>query len=248
MAEPQRDQDDGDSLPATAEQQYRTAFCALKHTRSSYKPAINVDSRLPFDASSEVYGSEDLALAVGSGKDRGGGRSALGEEVKRAGSQREQGGRNSSLATPDSSIKQQSRTVFRALNHTRSSYKPAIYMDSGWSFDASSEVFGGEDLDLAVEKGKVRGGRGSVFGEGVKRAAGQREQDGGDAFRDTTDSSMRQQQRTAFCALKDTRSRYKSAINVDSGLPFDASSKVFWGEDLVLAVGSGRVRRTGRYI
>ena len=35
---------------------------------------------------------------------------------------------------------------------------------------------------------------------------------------------------------------------VDSGLSFDASSEVYGGEDLALAAGGGRARRTGRYI
>ena len=112
----------------------------MKHTRSSYKPAIYADSGLSFDDSSGVYGGEDLALEVGSGKVRGGSSSDWEEGVKMAGSQREQDGGDSFLATADS-IKQQYRTAFCALKHTRSSYKPAIYMDSGLSFDASSEVF-----------------------------------------------------------------------------------------------------------
>ena len=42
-------------------QQHRTAFCALKHTRSSYKPAVYyVDSELSFDVSSQVYGGKDF--------------------------------------------------------------------------------------------------------------------------------------------------------------------------------------------
>ena len=85
-------------------------------------------------------------------------------------------------------------------------------MDSGSSFDAFSEVYGGEGLALAVGSGKVRGGRGSVFGEGAKRAGSHREQDGGDSFPATTDSSIKQQYRTAFCALNHTRSSYKPAI------------------------------------
>ena len=177
-AGPQRERDGGDSFLATADsikQQYRTAFCALKHICSSFKPAIYyVDSGLSFDASSEVYGGEDLALAVGNGKFVGGSCSVLGAGVKRAGSQRERDGGDSFLATADS-IKQQYRTAFCALKHTRSSYKPDIFMDSGFSFDASSEVYGGEDMALAVGSGKLMGGRGSVLGKGVKRAGSHRE-------------------------------------------------------------------------
>ena len=55
------------------------------------------------------------------------------------------------------------------------------------SFDASSEVYGGENLNLAVENGKLKDGRGSVLGEGMKRAGPQRERDGGDYFLATTD-------------------------------------------------------------
>ena len=122
---------------------------ALKHTRSSYKPAIYVDSGLSFDASSEVYMGKDLDRAVGSGKLKGGSGSVLGEGMKRAGPQRERDG-GDFLATADS-IRQQHRTAFCALKHTRSSYKATIYcVDSGLSFDASSDVYGGEELALAA--------------------------------------------------------------------------------------------------
>ena len=206
----QRERDGGDSFLATADslrQQYRTAFCALEHTRSSYKPAIYMDSGLSFDTSSEAYGWDDLARAVGSGKLKGGrGSSVFGEGVKRVGSQRERDGGDSFPATTDS-IRQQHRTAFCALKHTHGSYKPDIYyVDGGMSFDTSSEVYGGEDLALAVGSGKLKGGRGSVFGEGAKRAGSQREQYGGDFFLATTDSSIKQQYRTVFCALSHTRS------------------------------------------
>ena len=101
------------------------------------------------------------------------------------------------------------------------------------------------DFALAVGSGKVRDGSSSVFGGGVKRAGPQRERDGVDS---TTDS-IRQQHRTAFCALKHTRSSYKPAIYyVDSGLSFDASSEVYRGKDLALAAGGVRGTRTGRYM
>ena len=65
------ERDVGDSLLATTDssiwQQYRTIFCALKHTRSSYKQVIYLDSALPFDASLEAHGKGDVALV-----DRGG--------------------------------------------------------------------------------------------------------------------------------------------------------------------------------
>ena len=110
-----------------------------------------------------------------------------------------------------------------------SSYKPAIFMDGGLSFDTSSEVYGGESLDRAVGSGKLKGGGGSGLGEGMKRAGPQRERDGGDSSLATTDS-ITQQHPTAFCALKHTRSSYKPAVYyVDSGLSFDASSEVYGG-------------------
>ena len=63
----------------------------------------------------------------------------------------------------------------------------------------------------------------------MTRARPRREQGGGDSFLATTDS-IRQQHRTAFCALKHTHSSYKLAIYyVDSGLSFDACSKVHGG-------------------
>ena len=43
-------------------------------------------------------------------------------------------------------------------------------MDRGSSFDGPWEVIGGEDLYLAVEIGKVRGGNRSVWEAGMKRA------------------------------------------------------------------------------
>ena len=42
-------------------------------------------------------------------------------------------------------------------------------MDSGSSFDASSEVFAGGDLPLAVGSGKVSGGNNVFGGEGRER-------------------------------------------------------------------------------
>ena len=84
--------------------------------------------------------------------------------MKRAGPKRERDGGDSFLAPTDSN-RQQYRTAFCALNvRVRSSYpyKPTLFMDSGLSFDASSEVYGQEDLHLAVESGKLKGGSGSV--------------------------------------------------------------------------------------
>ena len=234
-AESRRERHGGDSFLDTTDtnikQQYHTVFCALNHTRSSYKLDIYVGSGLSFDASSEVFGGEDLALAVGSGKLKGGSGRVWKERMKSAGPHRERDGGDFFLATTDG-IRQQYCTAFCALKHTRSSYKPDVYyMDIGLSFDASSEVYGGEDLALAVGIGKGRGGSSSVREEGVKRAGPQRERDGGDFFLATTDS-IKQQYRTAFCALKHTRGSYKPAIYVDIGLSFDASLEVYGGGGL----------------
>ena len=59
--EPQRERDGGDSFLATTDastqQQYRTAFCALKdNTRGSHKVSVDMGSGLSFDASSEALG------------------------------------------------------------------------------------------------------------------------------------------------------------------------------------------------
>ena len=93
------------------------------------------------------------------------GASVWEEDVRRAGPQRDQDGGESFLATTDS-IRQQYRTAFCALKHTRSTYKPAIYVDSGLSFDASSEMYAGEDLALVVGSRKVRGGSSRFWGDG----------------------------------------------------------------------------------
>ena len=184
-------------------------------------------------SSNDGYTIHRSSPTIRNSKVRGGSSSSSvwEEGVKRAGSQRERDGGDSFLTTADG-IRQQYHTAFGVLKHTRSSYKPAIYMDIGLSFDASSEVYGGRDLALAVTSGKLMGGRGSVFGEGVKRAGPQRERDGGDSFLATTDTSIKQQYRTAFCALKHTRSSYEPAIYMDSGLSFGASSGVHGGGGL----------------
>ena len=70
----------------------------------------------------------------------------------------------------------------------------------------------GEGVALAVEIGKVRGGNISVWGRRLKRAELQTERDGGDSFLDAADSSIEQQYRIAFCALKYTRSTTEPAI------------------------------------
>ena len=89
-------------------------------------------------------------------------------------------------------------------------------------------------------------GRGSVWGERVKRAGSQRERDGGDSSPATTDTSIKQQYRSAFCALKHTRSSCKPALYyVASGSSFDASSEVYRGEDSALVAGNGKVRGRG---
>ena len=70
-------------------------------------------------------------------------------------------------------------------------------------------------MTIAVGVGKVKGGN-SVRGRGVKRAELQRARRS--SFLDTLDSSIQQRYRAAFCALKNTRSSHKPAIDMDSGL------------------------------
>ena len=88
-------------------------------------------------------GKEDRALAVGGGRVRGTGskgsastwREGLENKVEEP--QEERDGRDSLLGTTDSSVDQQHRTTFCASKRARSSYKPAIFMDSGFLVDAS---------------------------------------------------------------------------------------------------------------
>ena len=99
-------------------------------------------------------------------------RGVGGIEKKVKEQQREREGRVSLLGIADSSVDQQHRTTFCALEHVRSSYKPAILMGSGFLADASSGVLGGEDWALAVGGGRDRGtgskGSGSTWGEGLE--------------------------------------------------------------------------------
>ena len=84
-----------------------------------------------------MLGKEDWALAVGGGRIRGTGSESSGKtlENKDEEPQGERDGRDSLLATTDSSVDQQHRTTFCELKHARSSYKPAIFMDSGFLVD-----------------------------------------------------------------------------------------------------------------
>lgn len=59
----QREQDDREAFPGATnssiyslDAQHRTAFCALKHARSSCKTALFMDSELLVDTSSQVSG------------------------------------------------------------------------------------------------------------------------------------------------------------------------------------------------
>ena len=95
---------------------------------------------------------EDIALAVGDGKDTGGSSRVRWEGVTRAELQKERGGGNSPLATTNSGIGQQHRTSFCRLKQIRSGYNPAIYLDRVWlSFDASPELHGGRTRPLRLE-------------------------------------------------------------------------------------------------
>ena len=71
--------------------------------------------------------------------------------------QRKRDGRDSLRGTTDRSVDRQHRTTFCTLKHVRSSYKPAMFMDSGFLVDASSGVLEKEDWALAVGRGRVRG-------------------------------------------------------------------------------------------
>ena len=124
---------------------------------------------------------EVARLGVGRG-------SGFGEGVKRAGSQREQDGRDTFLDTTETSIKQQDRKVFCALNLTRSRYKQTFMCVVGCRSMPLWKCLGGKNLVLAVGSGKVKVGSGSVWKERMKRAGPQRERDGGDSFLATTGS------------------------------------------------------------
>ena len=69
---------------------------------------------------------------------------------------------------------------------------------------------------MRLEVASLRVGTVVFMGEGMKRAGPQRERDGGNSFLATTDS-ISQLHRTAFCALKHTRSSYKLAIDLLCG-------------------------------
>ena len=96
---------------------HRTAFCALKHTRSSHYPPIYSDSGLSFDASFKVHRGEDLALEVEGGRIlRGTSSSSLGAGGGEGTSlQRKQGGGKTLLGTTNSSSGQLHLTTFCAL-------------------------------------------------------------------------------------------------------------------------------------
>ena len=97
-----------------------------------------------------------MALAVGGSKVRVGGSRVWGEQVYRAEPQRERDGGGSFLDTTDNSLGHQHRTAFCALNYKHISYKPAVYMDRGLSFDACSGVFGEEGFLLTKKEGRAR--------------------------------------------------------------------------------------------
>ena len=95
-------------------------------------------------------------------------------------------------------------------------------MGSGCLVDTSSRVLGGEDWALTVGGGRVRGtrrySRNSVWGDGLEEVEKlQRGRDGRDSPLGTIDSSVDQQHRTTFCALKDARSRNKQASLMGGG-------------------------------
>ena len=111
----------------------------------------------------------------------------------------------------DSSAGRLHRTTFFALKHTCSSHYPAVYLDSGLSFDASLQVHRREDLALRWKVAVVLRGTSSSSSWGAGGGEGTslqplRKQDGGETLLGMTDSGTRQLHRTTFCALKHTRS------------------------------------------
>ena len=74
----------------------------------------------------------------------------FGEGLEKVELQREQGGREAFPGTTNRGIDQQHRTTFYALKYARSSYKPAIFMDSGFLVDTSLEMLDGGGLSRCV--------------------------------------------------------------------------------------------------
>ena len=104
--------------------------------------------------------------------------------------------------------------------------------------DVSSGVLRKEDWALAVGGGRVKGTRSNcrgMWGKGLENKVEepQEERDDRHFFLGTTDSSVDQQHRTTFFALKHACSSNKPAILMGSGFLVDASSGV-------LKEGSGR--------
>lgn len=92
--------------------------------------------------------------------------------------------------------------------------QPAIFMDSGFSFDSSSEVAGVEAMALEVGGGRAMGtGRSSssLTGRELQIVELQRKRDGGDYFLGVTDDSIGQQHCTAVRALRHTLSSNKAS-------------------------------------
>ena len=87
-----------------------------------------------------VYGGADMMLTMGRG-------------LQRVQTQREQDGRETLPGTTDSSIGRLHCATFCALKHTHSTHYPAIYLDSGLSFDGSLEVRTVKGEDLALQGG-----------------------------------------------------------------------------------------------
>ena len=109
--------------------------------------------------------------------------------------------------------------------------RTATCLDSGPPLTLLGDCKGGGGTwPLWFGGGKAKDGRNRVWGEGATTVELQKERDGGDSLLATTDSSIRRQRHTTFfCALKHTRSGYKLAIYLDSGLSLDASSEVHGG-------------------
>ena len=108
--------------------QHNTTLSALEDARSRYKPIIFIDSGVLVDFFRKYSGGRTRLLR---------------REMGRSGEKRV----TAVGTTHNSSTDQQHRTAFYALKDARSSYKPAIFMDSGFLVDTSSDVLGGKGLD-----------------------------------------------------------------------------------------------------
>ena len=150
VEEPQEERDGRDSLlligttGSSVDHQNRTTFCALKHARSSYKPANSMGSGFLVDAPSGVLGGDEWARSEVAGSWGTGSSSSNSmwgkgiEEVEKLQSERD--GNDSLIGTTDGSVDQQLRTTSCALKHARSSF---INQPFCWTTVVGRFFFGG---------------------------------------------------------------------------------------------------------